>query len=524
MTQTAFRLTRRRFLQRLERVAGPDAVYHAMVALELQAPSTFQPLKLRANGAGKTVLVLGAGVGGMAAAYELGKLGYDCRILEPRRRPGGRCWTVRRGTEEVDVFGERQACEFDDGLYYNPGPSRIPYHHRGILSYCKEFGVPLEVLINFNYAALLYNERVGPLSNTRVVQRHAIADLQGYTAELLAKAVQQRTLDDELSGEDEARLLEYLRHFGNLEPDLVYRGAPARGYEVWPGAGAQPGAVGEPLPFSPLLRSEFWKFFQFPWGYDQQMTMLHPDGGIDRIAYAFAERLPGRLQYGAEVRAIQRTPRGVRVLYRDLDSGQTRAAEAEYCIVNIPLTALAYIPGDYPPGMKQAIDNVSYTTGVRFGLQFSRRFWEEDDTIYGGISWTNQTIQQIIYDSDNLLTQKGVLLGAYPFGTKAFELSALSHPERIERLLAEGSKLHPQYREFYETGFTVAWNGIRYSLGCFASYSDLAREAAYPLLRQTDGHIFLVGEHMSYLTGWLEGAVLSAHESVKQLHQRAQPA
>ena len=98
---------------------------------------------------GTKVIVLGAGVSGMAVGYELGKLGYNVRILEARDRVGGVNWTLRRGSTHTELGsgGETQVCNFDEGLYHNGGPWRLPHWHTGVLGYCKEMGVPLEVFI-----------------------------------------------------------------------------------------------------------------------------------------------------------------------------------------------------------------------------------------------------------------------------------------------------------------------------------------------------------------------------------------
>ncbi len=92
--------TRRRFLQSVGRLAGAGALYDTMVAMGLlQVPTAWAgPATLpAAQGAGKRVAILGAGIAGLAAAYELRKAGYSCTILELLDRPGGRNFTARRG-------------------------------------------------------------------------------------------------------------------------------------------------------------------------------------------------------------------------------------------------------------------------------------------------------------------------------------------------------------------------------------------------------------------------------------------
>ena len=167
MTPTGPRITRRRFLQAVGAAGGAAAVLGSMEALRLVAPAAenrrpFQPprksdfaLQGRANGT--RVLVLGAGVAGLATAYELEKAGYACEILEARDRPGGRNWTVRGGTSETEINGPTQTASFSEGQYFNAGPARIPQHHT-TLDYCRELGVPIEIFANANADAWYYHE------------------------------------------------------------------------------------------------------------------------------------------------------------------------------------------------------------------------------------------------------------------------------------------------------------------------------------------------------------------------------
>src|SRR5262245_1434873 len=84
-------LTRRRFLERVAATGGAAMAYESMVALGLlAAPVTTAPFDLRGQISGVRVLILGAGLTGLTVAYELGKLGYQCEVLEARARPGGR--------------------------------------------------------------------------------------------------------------------------------------------------------------------------------------------------------------------------------------------------------------------------------------------------------------------------------------------------------------------------------------------------------------------------------------------------
>ena len=220
-------LTRRRFLEHLGAVGGSSLVMTAMTSWDPMAGQAGARPALTGRPRAAKVLVLGAGVSGLVVGYELGKLGYDFRILEARDRVGGLAWTVRRATEHTEINGERQVCAFDEGLHVNVGPWRIPYTHTGVLNYCKELGVPLQIFVNEADASYFYYEgnAAGSLSNTRVRLREVKADMIGHTNELLVKAIDQRQLDLPLTAEDKQRFVA-LSRVGGL-PRFV--GPPLQG-------------------------------------------------------------------------------------------------------------------------------------------------------------------------------------------------------------------------------------------------------------------------------------------------------
>ena len=149
---------------------------------------------------------------GQIAAYELRKLDYDVEVLEARDWVGGLTWTVKRGARHTEMdTGERQVCDFDEGHYINVGAWRIPNSDEGILGYCKELGVPLEIFINASDANFFYEENpdLGPLSGRRVRLREVKADMWGSTTELLVKAMDQGDIDVPISGDDMELLTQY---------------------------------------------------------------------------------------------------------------------------------------------------------------------------------------------------------------------------------------------------------------------------------------------------------------------------
>ena len=174
--------------------------------------------------------------------------------------------------------------------------------------------------------------------------------------------------------------------------------------------------------------------------------------------------------------------------------------------------------------MAQAIAAVPYAAALKIGLQFRRRFWEEDDAIYGGISYTDLPISLIGYPASGTHTAKGVLLGAYTFGSYAFEWTSLDPAERVRRAVAYGAQIHPQYAAEFENGVAVGWHRVPWALGCYGQWTEAARAQHYAALCSLDGRILLAGEHASYIPAWQEGAVLSALDAVRRLHARVMAA
>lgn len=155
----------------------------------------------------------------MTAALELRQAGYKVQILEYNNRPGGRNWSLRGGDSYTELGGATQKCEFDESLYINPGPWRIPYHHNGLLAYCKRLGVKLEPLQQINHNAFLHSTNAFGGKPQRV--RDIKTDFQGHVSELLAKVTQKGRLEDAVSKEDQEILLEALKSWGALNKDYA---------------------------------------------------------------------------------------------------------------------------------------------------------------------------------------------------------------------------------------------------------------------------------------------------------------
>ena len=525
MPHTPTTPTRRDLLALIGAAAGSSAMYLAMTALGHASDSTYTgPIRLQGDPKGASVLILGAGIAGMIAALELRRAGYHVTMLEYNDRAGGRTWTIRGGDRFTELGGAQQHCTFDDGQYFNPGPWRIPYHHRAILDYCKRLNVQLEPFIQVNHNAYLH--ATGSFGGKPQRYREIQADFHGTVSELLAKAVRVNALDTALRHEDTEILLASLRRWGALDKDYRYLAnedsSERRGWERPQGGGLSGKAIpSQPIAPSDLLNSRLWRALSSGLNMEFQTTLFQPVGGMDSIARALTHEIEDLLQLNAKVTAIQQDHHGVSVTWQDTRTSQLGQSRADWCLCTIPLSILSQIEINVSPAMQAAITAVPYAASVKIGLQFRRRFWEEDEGIYGGISYTDLPISLIGYPAHGYLgTGKGVLLGAYTFGPYAYEFTALDPAERIRRAVAYGAKLHPQYTETFDSGVAVGWHRVPWSLGCFGQWTDEVRDAHYDNLCALDGRILLAGEHASHLPAWQEGAALSALDAVTRLHAR----
>ncbi len=513
-------LSRRGLVHLVGQAGGAAAAYHTMAAMGLlPVPEAYAGPPHLPPGKGQRIIIIGAGIAGMVLAWELRKAGYAPLILEARSRPGGRNWSLRRG-DTVEETDSVQRVSWDAGphMYFNPGPARLPYHHAGILSYCRELSVALEVMSNDNRGAFFQSDAA--FDGKPVRNRWMTNDIRGYVAELAAKAIDQNALTQPASLEDKERIHALLRSFGALDKDMAYRGSSRSGYSEPPGVAA--GKTRTPLDLRGILDAGFWQFeTNFGEGWDQAATMMQPVGGMGHIGQAFGSRLRDVIHYNAVVHALRRSGDGARIVWRDAKSGREQITEAQFAVVTIPLPVLRDIPADFAPETHAAIAAGDYVRAVKIAFQAERRFWELDDAIYGGISWTTRDITQIWYPSGGIHAPKGILVGAYIWSNDiADRFSALPLSSRLNAALSDGERLHGSYRNHLTRGISVAWGNVPFSRGGWVQWNQEAGRAHYATLLEGDGPFLFAGEHLSYINGWQEGAVRSAHYTLQQIAKR----
>lgn len=508
-------LTRRSLLESIGRAGGLGAAYMAMETLGLAVPTPAGAENFAlpgGSGGGRSVVILGAGIAGLVSAYELQRAGYHVTVLEARDRVGGRVWSIRGG-DRIEQYGRPdQRASFSEGLYFNAGAARIPSTHHVMLGYARRFNVPLEVMVNTNRSA-------GWDIGGRVLpERRWKYDIQGRVAELLSKAIDQHALDQEMPKDELDGFRQFIRAYGDLDSSGKFLGSSSSGYAEEPGGYDRPGKLLEPMTLKELLPSPaigLPLIFETIW--DMQAVMLQPVGGMDAIAKAIYREVRDVVHLNQAVGAIRRSGDRVRIEHGG------RATEADFCICTLPAIVLDRVPNDFSPAKKAALKGIPYLASVKLAFE-SPRFWESNDSIYGGVAWTDRLNENILYPSGGIHQPRGVLVAAYAAGWtqrgNPAAFAALSHEERARISRESVEALHPGQSRLLEKPVSVAWGLTQWSEGVGAigpDWGDQRRGSRYSELLKPEGPIVFAGEHLSYQGTWQEGAALSAHEALKVL-------
>ena len=521
--------------------------------------------RLRPNiGAGKSVAVIGAGIAGLTSSYYLAKAGFEVTVFEANNRYGGRSLTLRPEAEiykkynkerygigedsYADRFQENggplQICRFfDDGwdrrpgtypeeLFLNAGPGRIPSFHIAVLNLARELNVEMEPFIFATRANLLQSDKFNegqPIQLRRI--KH---DLRGEISDILAKLAGDGKLAPYLGTADRQSFLRMIKEFGDLKGDpeeagrnMYYAGTNRAGYAVLPGAGRRPGKLHPHVGLEEILASRFWNEAIF---HDMrsywQTSLLQPRGGMDmlwqrllkqRVGVDGGRRVQDLVKLGNPVTAIANVAEGSKVKVEW--SGRRPGNKTfDFCISTMAPNLLAQVRNNFTVAFTEALAQVNEMAACKVGWQARYRFWETETRIYGGISWTKLPISQIWYPSDGFFNRTGTLTGAYNRGEPAAKFGELSHHERLESALQGGGKLHANFRDkvYADRGVSIAWQNMPHFAGGWADETAESQPDIYRRITNfPQGRVFLAGDFVSYMPGWMEGAVRSAHLAVE---------
>jgi|TARA_B110000438_G_scaffold276559_1_gene298453 monoamine oxidase len=344
----------------------------------LPAASIAKPLDLLALGSNnKKVAILGGGLSGLTVAYELGKRGYDCTILEASHRCGGRIFTVRHG-DLIDEIGNRQYCEFDEDphLYFNGGAARIPSFHHNLLSYCKELGVELEVFVGENNNAYLQDD--GLLDGKPIRVNDYKTNVRGFLGEMLAKSMSEQEMDQPFTQQEAENLIGIIRSFGDLKEGGLYRGSSRTGYKT--GGYIVDGVQKDIIAFRDLLQSQLGSRIFSSYEGDHGPVLLQAKGGMDNITAGFLRKIGEQVKYHAIVSAINVSNDEVEIAYGQ--DGARHTLKVDYCFSCIPTHLISGFDHNFPSDYVKAMNHVRRGDAYKAAFQAKERFWEKDG-IYG---------------------------------------------------------------------------------------------------------------------------------------------
>ncbi len=476
----------------------------AAAALSTSSPfdllaSSVQPLER--TGAAKKVIVVGAGLAGLSAAYELTQAGHDVTVLEAQLRPGGRVLTLRE--------------PFSDGLYAEAGAMFLwdaCYH---LMRYAKLFALPLYPLQFPNLAFLCH------------IRGRRLKVKWGERVELPLDLTPE---------EKQLGLLGMRRKYSSLPKDL---GDPAdpnwppesvRKYdrmtyaEFWRSQGASPGAVALLAPIfahgvenASALQSlrehaAFQKSSQLSPGNQRYVIK----GGNDLIPRAFAAKLAEKIYYGGPVVRIEHAAKKVRVVF--LQAGAHQAMAADYLICAIPFSVLKHIEISPPfsPMKRRAIDQLPYASVARVYLQSRKRFWI-DEGVSGGINFDRPVMRV----REHPMSEAGTrgILEANLSGLEGRRVTAMKESERMSFALEQVEKLYPSIRKNFEGGISKCWDEDEWARGGYTWFKPGQMTSLLPHIARPEGRVHFAGEHTSAWTATMEGALESGNRTAREVNE-----
>ncbi len=452
------------------------------------------------NAPRKKVLILGAGIAGLVAAYELLQAGHTPIILEAQNRLGGRILTLR--------------APFAEGLHAEAGAMRIPQTHDLTLHYCQHFGLKLYPFTMGNPNAYLYlNGR-----KLRAAQYRAGPELLAHE------------LDDHERGQTVQKMWnEALREFVTLVAaqgdtawdDIVKQYDDYSTREFLEARKWSEGAIelfgllenqeaNMNFAFVELLREEIGAYYT---------NLMQIEGGTDRLPYAFYPSLAPYLRLGAQVVALDQDETAVTAHFKTLAGRFSETAD--YMICALPFAVLRHLEilKPFTHAKQKAVRQLHYDASTKIFIQCRKRFWETDENIFGGGTVTDLAIRNLYYPEHGRETGRGVLLASYTWADDAERWASLPPRERLEQAIENIAQVHPQIVTEYESGASWSWHDDPHAGGAFAMFEPGQQTRLYADIIRPEGRIHFAGEHASLAHAWIQGAIESGLRAAHEINE-----
>jgi len=450
-------------------------------------------------GTRKSVVVIGAGMAGLVAAFELDRAGHDVIVLEAQNRVGGRIYTCR---------------DFAPGLYAEFGAMRIPRAHDLTLAYCDLFDLELQPFVMGNPHGLAYIGGVRMNMAEAQAQPESLPfDLaeheHGRSADdLWATAIAdiRELLEQEGEGAWEAIVAEFDQY--SLYDFLKMRGFSEGAIEFYAVMNFVEADMNNAV--VEVLREDLGGAYE-----DMQQIV----GGMDALPNSMYQAVSERVRFGAEAHAIEQDQSSVTIHYKTEAGRYT--ANADYAICTVPFSVLRTIEvlTPFSREKQRAIRQLNYHASTKVLFQVRSRFWEEEDGIVGGATVTDLPIRRINYPGSDPSTTRGILLASYTWGQDALQWGAMDEETRLEEAIQDVAQIHPRIRDEFEVGASYAWYSDRWARGAFALFTPEQQSSLQEAITRPEGRIHFAGEHCSLYHAWIQGALESGIRAAREIHQ-----
>jgi monoamine oxidase len=481
---------RRRFIKEMGMSAAALALMPHLARAEKRGG-------IRPAGPPRNIVILGGGLAGLAAGYELKKAGHKVTILEARKQAGGRVRTIR---------------EFSGNLYAEAGPVSFPQDHSFTWGYATEFRLPMQPAyrLGLDPVAHLHGTRVRLTPGSTdfgvdLTAREREAGIGGlptlYMRDVMQDLGNLRKADwppERLHEIDSISLRQFLINQGATQGAIDLIEATSLGLLGFglDSLSALDGAVTEHI----STRSLFYEII----------------GGNDQLASALKKKVKKQFKKKSVVRRIEQNETGVTITYEVGGEILTLNADRAICTLPFPVLRDIEVFPEFSEPKRRAINELKLTPVTRTFMEFRTRVWEQDGL--NGYGITDLDIQNTYSPTLTQVGTRGVL-ASYAAGQRALDLGALSEEDRQSRVLRRSGNLFGGLNSAYEGGTSQVWHDDEWARGGYTYFEPGQMAVLLPEAQRPEGRVHFAGEHTSAWHGWMNGALESGNRAAEEVNE-----